>query len=130
MEPSDHGLCHDFGEGVHMKEVFSDNDWAVARKGTRKSGSSWMFDLFCKPWPEGDQPSAEAELPAAVSATCDGTLVQLCLQFLLGYDLKMFPYVDNGAARQVLQRSGVGRMSTKVLRAQAKVRDNLFRHST
>lgn len=89
-----------------------------------------MFDLFCKPWPEGDQPSAEGELHAAVSATCDGTLVQLCLQFLLGYDLKMFPYVDNGAARQVLQRSGVGRMYTKVLRAQAKVRDDLFRHST
>ena len=40
MKPSDHGLCHDCGEGVHMKEVFSKNDWAVARKGTRKSGSS------------------------------------------------------------------------------------------
>ena len=73
--------------------------------------------------------SAEAELRAAVSATCDGILVQLCLQFLLGYDLKMFLYIDNSAARQVLQRSGVGRirhLSTKLLWVQAKVRDELL----
>lgn len=48
MKPSDHGLCHAFGAGVHMKEVFSDNDWAVARKGTRKSGSSLsLFHRGC-----------------------------------------------------------------------------------
>ena len=73
--------------------------------------------------------SAEAELHAAVSATCDGILVQLCLQFLLGYDLKMFLYIDNSAARQVLQRSGVGRLrhlSTKLLWVQARVRDELL----
>jgi len=91
----------------------------------------WLFDIL--PASRGQKvislSSVEAELHASVSATCDAILVQLCLQFLLGNPLKMFLYIDNSAARQVLQRSGVGRirhLSTKLLWVQSRVKDELL----
>ena len=135
IKPLGHGLYQVYGEGKHVLEIFCDSDWA-AHKGTRKSVSSVsLFYRGCLIYSASrgqkviSLSSAEAELHAAVSATCDGILVQLCLEFLLGYDLKMFLYIDNSAARQVLQRSGVGRrrhLSTKLLWVQAKVRDELL----
>ncbi len=132
IKPHGHGLYQFYGEGKHVLEIFSDSDWA-AHKGTRKSVSSVpLFYRGCLISSAScgqkviSLSSAEAELHAAVAATCDGILVQLCLQFLLGYDLKMFLYIDNSAARQVLQRSGVGRirhLSAKLLWVQARVRD-------
>ena len=135
IKPAAHGLYHDYGDGTHVLEVFSDSDWA-AHKGTRKSVSSVaLFYRGCLIYSASrgqkviSLSSAEAELHAAVSATCDAILVQLCLQFLLGNPLKMFLYIDNSAARQVLQRSGVGRirhLSTKLLWVQSRVKDDLL----
>ena len=135
MKPFGHGLYQDYGDGLRVLEAFSDSDWA-AHKGTRKSVSSVsLFYRGCLIYSASrgqkviSLSSAEAELHAAVSAVCDAILVQLCLQFLLGDSFKMFLYIDNSAARQVLQRSGVGRirhLSTKLLWVQSRVKDELL----
>ena len=54
--------------------------------------------------------SAEAEIPAAVSTTCDGILLGVCSGFCLGRPVPLKLILDNSAAKQVLHRSGVRRI--------------------
>ena len=73
--------------------------------------------------------SAEAELHAAVSATCDGILLRLCLVFCLNAPVRLKLMLDNVAAKQILLRSGVGRirhLSCRTLWIQQHVRDKLL----
>ena len=70
--------------------------------------------------------SAEAELQAAVSRTCDGILLRLCLEFGTGRKVGLKLMLDNMAAKQVLFRSGVGRirhLSCRILWIQQHVKE-------
>ena len=73
-----------------MLELFSDFDWA-AHKGHRKSVSSGIicFEgclllLSSRTQRIVALSSAEAEIHAAVSTTCDGLLLRICLEFCKG----------------------------------------------
>ena len=41
---------------------------------------------------------------------CDGLLLRICLEFCTGEKVRLKIILDNSAAKQVLQRSGVGRI--------------------
>eukprot|EP00435_Cladocopium_sp_Y103_P068454 s73_g31.t1 len=123
------GLYHAHGDS-NVLEVFSDSDWA-AHKGDRKSVSSVaVFYRGCLIYSASRSQkvislsSAEAELHSAVSAVCDSILISLS-----GEELQTVLYIDNSAARQILQRQGVGRirhLSVKTLWLQTRVRDGLI----
>ena len=90
-------------------ELFSDSNCA-AHKATRRSVSACMiFFQGCMLQASSrtqrvvSQSSAEAELHSAVSCVCDGILLKHCTVFCLDRPI-------NSAARQVLFRSGVGRI--------------------
>ena len=81
------GLWHsptvDDGVVIHL---FSDSDWA-AHKGHRRSVSSGAMRLLLSA--SRTQrivalSSADAEVHAAVSATCDALLLRVCIDFCLG----------------------------------------------
>eukprot|EP00435_Cladocopium_sp_Y103_P051887 s469_g16.t1 len=70
--------------------------------------------------------SAEAEIHAAVSTTCDGLLLRVCVEFCTGEKVNLKITLDNTAAKQVMQRSGVGRirhLSCRVLWVQQLVKN-------
>ena len=132
MKARGSGLYHDHDGNV--LEVYSGSDWA-AHKGNRKSVSSVaIFHRGCLIYSASrtqkviSLSSAEAELHAAVSSTCDSILISMCLEFLSGEPMRTVLYIDNSAARQILQRQGVGRirhLSVKLLWLQTRVRDGL-----
>ena len=97
-------------------ELFSDSDWA-AHKATRRSVSACMiFFQGCMLHASSRTQrvvalsSAGAELHSAVSCVCDGILLKHCIVFCLDRPVRLKLILDNSAARQVLYRSGVGRI--------------------
>ena len=112
-------------------ELFSDSDWA-AHKATRRSVSACMiFFQGCMLHASSRTQrvvalsSAEAELHSA----CDGILLKHCIVFCLDRPIRLKLILDNSAARQVLFRSGVGRirhLSCLILRIQQYVREKLL----
>ena len=56
--------------------------------------------------------SAEAELHSSVSCVCDVFMLKHCIVFCLDRPIRLKLILDNSAARQVLFRSGVGRIVT------------------
>lgn len=112
--------------------MFSDSDWA-SHKASRKSVSSGMiFFSGCLLLATSRSQrtvalsSAEAELHAAVSTVCHGVLLKECLTFSLNIDIIMKLSLDNAAARQILFRSGVGRvrhLSCRILWVQGYVKE-------
>ena len=76
--------------------------------------------------------SAEAEIHA-VSTTCDGLLLRVCLEFCIGCKVRLKLILDNSAAKQVLHRSGVGRirhLSCRVLWVQQLVKTKALETSS
>ena len=120
-------------------ELFSDPDWA-AHKGHRRSVSAGI--VCCQGClllsTSRTQrvialSSAEAEIHAAVSATCDGLLLRVCLEFCIGCKVRLKLILDNSAAKQVLHRSGIGRirhLSCRVLWAQKLVKTKALETSS
>ena len=112
-------------------ELFSDSDWA-AHKGHRRSVSAGIvcFQGCLLLATSRTQrvialSSAEAQIHAAVSTTCDGLLLRVCLEFCIGCKVRLKLILDNSAAKQVLHRSGVGRirhLSCRVLWVQQLVK--------
>ena len=100
-------------ENGFVLELFSDSDWA-AHKASRKSVSAGTI-LFrgCLLLASSRTQrvialsSAEAEVHAAVSVTCDGILLRLCIMFCLKTAIRLKLNLDNAAAKQILLRSGV-----------------------
>ena len=116
-------------------ELFSESDWA-AHKATRRSVSACMiFFQGCMLHASSRTQrvvalsSAEAELHSAVSCVCDGILLKHCIVFCLDRPVRLKLILDNSAARQVLFRSGVGRirhLSCRILWIQQYVREKLL----
>ena len=110
--------------------VYSDSDWA-GHKGSRKSASSCFVKvdgtlLHSSSRTQGiiALSSGEAECYAAVSSSCDGIYLERCLEFCSGLEVTLKPLLHSSSARQILARSGVGRirhLSVKVLWLQQKV---------
>ena len=121
-------------EGVTLF-VYSDSDWA-GHRGTRKSASSCCIQvdkvtLHAAARTQGliALSSAEAETYASVSSSCDGNFLKRVLEFTLKMSVQLKLLIDNSAARQVLSRSGVGKirhLSLKVLRLQSHVESKLI----
>ena len=121
-------------EGITLF-VYSDSDWA-GHRGTRKSGSSCCIQvdgvtLHAAARTQGllALSSAEAETYASGSSACDGIFMKRVLQFILHIDIMLKLLIDNSAARQVLSRSGVGKirhLSLKVLWLQSHVESKLI----
>ena len=115
--------------------VFSDSDWA-GHRGTRKSASSCCIQadkvtLHAAARTQGliALSSAEAETYASVSSSCDGIFLKHVLEFSLKMPVQLKLLIDNSAARQVLSRSGVGKirhLSLKVLWLQSHVESKLI----
>ena len=120
-------------------ELFSDSDWA-AHKGHRRSVSAGIvcFQGCLLLSTSRTQrvialSSAEAEIHAAVSTTCDGLLLRVCLEFCIGCKVRLKLILDNSAAKQVLHRSGVGRirhLSCRVLWVQQLVKTKALETSS
>jgi len=96
--------------------AYSDSDWACDH-GSRKSASSGclMMDgiLLCSSSRTQELialSSAEAEVYAAVSTCCDAIYMVRCLEFVFEQNVTVQLLIDNSAARQILMRSGVGRV--------------------
>ena len=110
------GLLHHTPTEYTM-EVYSDSDWAKHRS-TCKSFSSGHICLFGNLLYSSSRTktialsSAEAINYTGVSACCDGTLMQACIQFLLddGIKVEFTLNLDNSAAKAFFFRSGVGRI--------------------
>ena len=110
--------------------VYSDSDWA-GHKGSRKSASSCFVKvdgvlLHSSSRTQGiiALSSGEAECYASVSSSCDGIYLSRCLNFCSGLEVKIKLLLDSSSARQILSRSGVGRirhLCVKVLWLQQKV---------
>ena len=110
--------------------VYSDSDWA-GHKGSRKSASSCFVKvdgtlLHSSSRTQGiiALSSGEAECYAGVSSSCDGIYLKRCLEFCSGLQVNLKLLLDSSSARQILARSGVGRirhLSVKVLWLQQKV---------
>ena len=126
------GLWHSpINDGGLVIELFTDSDWA-AHKGYRRSVSSGaVFFQYCLLLPTSRAQgilalsSAEAEVHAAVSTTCDALLLRVCIGFCLGKTTRLKSILDNTAAKQLLQRSGVGtirHLSCRVLWIQGLVK--------
>ena len=124
-----HSPCVD---DAMVLELFSDSDWG-AHKRTRKSVSAGaiffqgcLLSATSRSQRVVSLSSAEAELHAAVSTTCDGILLRLCLEFCIGMKVGLKLMLDNMAAKQVLFRSGVGRirhLSCRILWIQQHVKE-------
>ena len=54
--------------------------------------------------------SAESELYSATSGLCDSILLRSCLEYMFDAKIHLRLYVDNSACKQILRRSGVGRI--------------------
>ena len=110
--------------------AYSDSDWA-GHHGSRKSASSGclVIDgilLYSSSRTQGliALSSAEAEVYAAVSTCCDAIYMMRCLEFVFEQSVGIQLLIDNSAARQILMRSGVGRvrhLSVKILWLQQQV---------
>ena len=130
----DHGLLMKIEENYTSNNVdllvYSDSDWA-GHKGSRKSASSCFVKvdgtlLHSSSRTQGiiALSSGEAECYAAVSSSCDGIYLKRCLEFCSGLEVTLKLLLDSSSARQILARSGVGRirhLSAKAPRLQQKV---------
>ena len=126
------GLWHSpsSDDGIIL-EMFSDSDWA-AHKGHRRSVSSGiicfqgcLLVVTSRTQKVIALSSAEAEIHAAVSTTCDGILLRACIEFCTQEKVRLKIILDNSAAKQILQRSGVGRvrhLSCRILWIQQMVK--------
>ena len=128
----DDGLWHSpINDGGLVIDLFSDSDWA-AHKGYRRSVSSGaLFFQYCLLLSTSRAQgivalsSAETEVHAAVSTTCEALLLRVCIGFCLGKTTRLKSVLDNTAAKQILQRSGVGtirHLSCRVLWIQGLVK--------
>eukprot|EP00435_Cladocopium_sp_Y103_P049927 s1227_g15.t1 len=112
LRVSEDGLWHSPSnhDGVVI-ELFSESDWA-AHKG--RSGVIFFQGRLLLSTSRAQRivalSSAEAEIHAAVSTTCDVFLLRVCIAFFFGKPVRLKLILDNSAAKQVLQRSGVGRI--------------------
>ena len=57
--------------------------------------------------------SAESELHSMVSGCSDAIFLRRCMEFLTGDEVEPWQWVDNSAARQLIERQGVGRTSSQ-----------------
>ena len=96
--------------------VYSDSDWA-GHKGPRKSASSCFVKvdgllLHSSSRRQGiiALSSGEAECYPSVSSSCDGIYLSRCLSLCSGLEVKIKLLIDSSSARQILSRSGVGRI--------------------
>lgn len=120
---------YDGNDGIELK-IFTDSDWP-GHKGSRKSASSCFLQcngvlLRSSSRTQGTiaLSSAEAEVYSAVSGCCDGIYILPDAYPSAYVFIYFFDYIDNSAARQILLRSGCGRvrhLSTKVLWLQQRV---------
>ena len=68
--------------------------------------------------------SAEPELHSMVSGCSDAIFLKRCMEFLTGDQVEQWQWVDNSAARQLIERQGVGKvrhLSGKILWMQTLV---------
>ena len=112
--------------------VYSDSDWA-GHKGPRKSASSCFVKVDGVLLHSSSRrqciialSSGQAECYPSVSSSCDGIYLSRCLSLCSGLEVKIQIklLIDSSSARQILLRSGVGRirhLSVKVLWLQQKV---------
>lgn len=103
-------------------EIFSDSHWAKhhATKKSASSGHVYPFGNLLYASSRAQKPialnSAEAEVYAAVSASCDGTLLHHCIQVIAGdgVTVRFTLNPDNSAGRAFLCRSGWGAIVRKL----------------
>ena len=115
--------------------AYSDSDWA-GHHGSRKSASSGclVMDgilLYSSSRTQGliALSSAVAEVYAAVSTSCDAIYMVRCLEFVFQQNVTIQLLADNSAARQILMRSGVGRVrhrSVKILWLEQQVEKKMI----
>ena len=104
--------------------------WLGSSQRTQTISQCWnslfprLSFAFHEPYPACDCRELQRQIYAAVSTTCDGLLLRVCLEFCIGCKVRLKLILDNSAAKQVLHRSGVGRirhLSCRVLWVQQLV---------
>ena len=107
-----------FGK-THLVEVVTDADWASQVFPQRRSISSFCIFVNSNLCHCGNRvqkstslSSAESELCGSLLGVHEALFVCRMLQFLCGCgcEVKLVHYVDNSAARAVIQREGLGKM--------------------
>ena len=118
------------GEKFWNVETFTDADWS-AHKTHRKSTNCADHLIngnfaYASSRTQGDVSlsSAEPELHSMVSGCSDAIFLKRCMEFLTGDQVEQWQWVDNSAARQLIERQGVGKvrhLSGKILWMQTLV---------
>ena len=112
------------GDRFWNVETFTDADWA-GHKAHRKSTSCGVHFInnnfvyaSSKTQRVVSRSSAESELHAMVSGCSDAIFLRRCMEFLTNDEVEQWQWVDNSAARQLIERQGVGcvrHLSGKIL---------------
>ena len=118
------------GEKFWNVEAYTDANWS-ARKTHRRSTSCavhFVNGIFAYASSRTQRvvslSSAESELHSMVSGCSDAIFLRRCMQFLTGDEVEQWQWVDNSAARQLIERQGVGKvrhLSGKILWMQSLV---------
>eukprot|EP00435_Cladocopium_sp_Y103_P052743 s680_g16.t1 len=104
------------GEHFWLLECFSDADWSANRKHRKSTSSAIHFvnGNFCYCSSRSQRvvslSSAESELHSLVSGCSDSIYIKRCLKFLVQEEVEHWQFTDNSAARQLVQKQGVGRI--------------------
>ena len=118
------------GEKFWNVETFTDADWSAHKTHRRSTSCAVHFINNNLAYASSrtqrvvSLSSAESELHSMVSGCSDAIFLRRCMEFLTGDEIEQWQWVDNSAARQLIERQGVGRVrhpSGKILWMQSLV---------
>ena len=118
------------GEKFWNVETFTDADWSAHKTHRRSTSCAVHFINNNLAYASSrtqrvvSLSSAESELHSMVSGCSDAIFLRRCMEFLTGDEIEQWQWVDNSAARQLIERQGVGRvrhLSGKILWMQSLV---------
>ena len=111
------GLFHDHTANEHaIVEVFTDADWASCKDDRRSSSACAIFCGGCllhssrRTQKIVSLSSAESEMYAAASGTCDSVLIVGILKRMFDAFSQIHLFLDSAAARGIINRRGVGKI--------------------
>lgn len=112
------------GDRFWNVETFTNADWAghKAHRKPTSCGVHFINNNFVYASSRTQRvvslSSAESELHAMVSGCSDAIFLRRCMEFLTNDEVEQWQWVDNSAAKQLIERQGVGRvrhLSGKIL---------------
>ena len=118
------------GEKFWNVETYTDADWSANKTHRRSTSCAVHFINGNFAYASSrtkrvvSLSSAESELHSMVSGCSDAIFLRRCMQFLTGDEVEQWQWVDNSAARQLIERQGVGKvrhLSGKILWMQSLV---------